>query len=53
MTTWFAIEETAAAIRSAFTGKIGEQTRIAQQFDVPLSVVHNIVRGKTYAHLRV
>lgn len=41
-------DETAAAIRSAFTGRHGEQTRIAREFGVNLNLVHDIVRGKSY-----
>lgn len=42
-------DDTAVAIRRAFTGRHGEQTQLAIRFGLKLSVVNRLVRGKTYA----
>lgn len=41
----------ASEIKRLFSGKHGEQTRLAKRFGVSLSVVNRILKGKTYAHL--
>jgi transposase len=42
-------DEQAQQIREEFTGKYGEQRKLAQKFGVSLNIVNRIVRGKTYA----
>lgn len=41
--------ETAALIRSLFSGKHGDQSRLARQFNVSLSIINRIVLRRTYA----
>lgn len=43
-------DDVAQMIRSRFTGKHGEQTALAREFHLPLSVVNRIVNGRTYAN---
>ena len=42
----------ATKIFNSYTGKHGQQSMLAREHGVSLSVVNDLVHGKTYAHLR-
>lgn len=44
-------ESIAAHIKATFTGKHGEQTRIARDIGVSLTIVNNILRGRAWRHV--
>lgn len=44
-------EEDVLAIRAASTGAFGEQRALGRQYGVTSATIHNILKGKTWAHL--
>ena len=46
-------EEQVASIRAEFTGRYGEQKRLAEKYGVDVQTIKRVVRGRTYATAEV